>query len=131
MNGKKGKHKKKKIRMFELYDPIFRCEFRLYIGNIEEFKAAVRDIDGYPGDDEFIPSKGDCVCFSAGAIAIRIEDLELSNPEHIATLAHECLHAVQIRLNTCSINKKEKEAPAYYLEFLISGFLKQLKGKGK
>ena len=23
MNGKKGKHKTKKIRMFELYDPIF------------------------------------------------------------------------------------------------------------
>lgn len=46
------------MQTYKIFDRVFRCEFRLFIGELEDFKAAIRKMDGYPGDDELTPALG-------------------------------------------------------------------------
>lgn len=46
------------MQTYKIFDRVFRCEFRLFIGELEDFKAAIRKMDGYPGDDELTPRPG-------------------------------------------------------------------------
>lgn len=116
------------MQTYKIFDRVFRCEFRLFIGELEEFKAAIRKMDGYPGDDALTPAQGWTVDLT-GAIAVWLPEFSMDNPQNIATLAHELLHAVHYRLyHRCDVEYwlGSAETAPYYLEFLMRGFLEQI-----
>ena len=119
------------MQTYKIFDPVFRCEFRLFIGELEEFKAAIRKMDGYPGDDALTPALGWTVNL-AGAIAVWMPEFSVDNPQNVATLAHELLHAVHCRLYYgCDVEYwlGSAETAPYYLEFLMRGFLEQIRSR--
>lgn len=88
-------------------------------------------MEGYPGDDQITPALGYTIDLS-GAVAVWMPEFDMGNPQHIATLAHELLHAVHIRLyHKCNVEYwlGSAESAPYYLEFLMLGFLEQIKAK--
>ena len=117
------------MKVYKLIDKVYRCEFRLYIGELEEFKNAIRKHDGYPGDDKIGPALAWTVSLS-GAIGIWLPKLSMDSPSDIATLTHEFFHAMHFRLyHKCDVEYwlGAAEPAAYYMDFLMNGFLSQIK----
>lgn len=85
------------MQIYKVYDKVFRCEFQLFIGELEDFKKAISRMEGYPGDDQIVPALGYTIDLS-GAVAIWLPEFSMENPQNVAALAHELLHAVHIRL---------------------------------
>jgi hypothetical protein len=111
----------------KMHDDLFRCRYILYVGDFDEFIDEVRRDKAYPGDPR---SHVDAICMElSSAITIWMPKLDPCDPEHIGTLAHECLHAVQFRLKGAGVSDAEIEVPAYYIDWLMCGFLKKLKTK--
>lgn len=111
------------MRRVKLYDTLFRCRYVLYVGDFDEFVSEVRKDKAYPGDPR---SHVDAICMElSSAIVIWMPKLDPCAPEHIGTLAHECLHAVQFRLKGAGVSDAEIEVPAYYIDWLMCGFLKK------
>ena len=117
------------MQIYKVYDKVFRCEFQLFIGELEDFKKAISRMEGYPGDDQIVPALGYTIDLS-GAVAIWLPEFSMENPQNVAALAHELLHAVHIRLyHKCDVEYwlGSAETAPYYLEFLMRGFLEQIK----
>ena len=65
------------MQTYKIFDRVFRCEFRLFIGELEDFKAANRKMDGYPGDDERTHALGWNVDL-ASAIAVWLPEFSMA-----------------------------------------------------
>ena len=108
-------------KIIVVHDPIFRQKFLLYCNY--DFKTFYKEVTGedYSGNDGVL--SGYCINTENAEICIWLNDYT-----YIPALAHELQHAMQYALyERCFVDRREAELPAYYMEFLMSEFLKSYK----
>jgi hypothetical protein len=119
------------MKQYNIYDKVFKCQFRLYINctYTRFIKAVTPYFDDMSIFDEWCEdAPALCVDTPDGGIIILVQEFDYNNPEHIATLTHECVHAAQKRLwEMCGVPVQDMETPAYYVGYLVNEFLTKIK----
>lgn len=118
------------MKHYKVFDPVFRCEFRLYIGSLEKFKKEMQKYEGCPEEVASLESANGYTLSVNSAIAIWLPVFSLVDPSSISSLSHELMHAVDFRLlKKCGVCYWENNAEvgAYYLEFLMKSFLEAIR----
>ena len=106
-------------KLIEIHDPIFRQNFLIFYDcSFKDFFKQVLN-EEYEGNPDVI--KGYCINTDTAEICIWLADIN-----DIPTAVHELQHAMQFALYPrCNVDYREPEVPAFYMEFLMSSFLKE------
>lgn len=114
------------MALYTLYDEIYRQNFEL-LYPIDKFGL----ID-YINKNNKIKIKN--IKFTEGitveltdCILIAMQKQRKTNGEFYGLLAHECLHAANLTLTKRNIKKNSEESYCYYIEWLIKGFLNEIR----
>lgn len=122
---------------YTFYDELYGVNFHLFVAKsnayIKKFINDAYDTEIDVNTDEI---DGCCCAFPSNegyTVFIVLNSKYDDSPRVVATLAHECYHAVEFVLRDRGVasNKSTSEAWAYYLSYLMEKFLTHLKSKRK
>lgn len=117
------------MKFYKVFDPVFRCEFRLYIGSLEMFKEEIKRVDGSTYIDYLNENSNGCCLNLKTGIFMWMPEFYKQDVGCISVLSHEIYHAINYRLfDNCGIKywKNGGETGAYYLAFIMKSFLEEI-----
>lgn len=119
------------MQIYKVYDKIFRCEFQLFIGELEDFKKEISRMEGYPETIRL---------FRLSDIRLTCPGLSRSGFRNSAWRIRKTsrrwpmncsMRSIFVFTTNAMLNTGSAETAPYYLEFLMRGFLEQIKaGQG-